>query len=225
MMTRSESIEKLAAALCAVQAEVHNTVKSERNDFTSSSYAPLDQILNEVRPLLAQHSLSIVQFPASEGDKVGLTTMVLHSSGQYIAETILMGLPEEKKKSAAQVVGSIITYLRRYSLQGVLNQSAEKDTDGNLSTPSKPKETAKYSARASIENEYGREDEKTIVGFSADIMKRLANAGGDLKKLAPEKYKAFREEVAALPEQTDDAVMPILMRMESDAAAQALELY
>ena len=224
-MNRSDSIEKLAAALCAVQAEVHNTVKSERNDFTSSSYAPLDQILNEVRPLLAQHNLSIVQFPTSEGDKVGLTTMVLHSSGQYIAETILMGLPEEKKKSAAQVVGSIITYLRRYSLQGVLNQSAEKDTDGNLSTPSKPKETAKYSAQASIENEFGKEDEKPTVGFSADVIKRLANAGGELKKFAPDKAKAFRDEIGALTEQTDAAVMPILMRMESEATAHAADIY
>lgn len=223
-MNSSESIEKLAAALCVVQAEVHNTVKSERNDFTSSSYAPLDQILNEVRPLLAQHNLSIVQFPTSENDKVGLTTMVLHSSGQYIAETILMGLPEEKKKSAAQVVGSIITYLRRYSLQGVLNQSAEKDTDGNLSTPSRPEETAKYSAQASIENEFGKEDEKPTVGFSEEITTRLANAGNTLKRLAPETYTRFRKEVGALPKQTDAAVMSILNEMEDEASARLTDV-
>lgn len=223
-MKTSESIEKLAAALCAVQASVHNSLKSERNQFFSSSYAPLDQILNEVRPLLAEHNLSVVQFPTSDGDKVGLTTMVLHSSGQYISETILMNLPDDKKLNVAQVVGSIITYLRRYSLQGVLNQSAEKDTDGNLSTP-KPKETPKYSAKASIENEFGEEGEKARAGFSADVMKRLANAGADLKKLVPEKAEAFRKQIAALSDQTDEAVMPILMKMESEAAAQALELY
>jgi hypothetical protein len=37
----------------------------------------------------------------------------------------------EKGKSGAQVAGSVITYLRRYSLAAILNLYSEEDNDGN----------------------------------------------------------------------------------------------
>jgi hypothetical protein len=42
---------------------------------------------------------------------------------------------DEKGKSAAQVAGSIITYLRRYALAAALGIYADEDTDGHLAQP------------------------------------------------------------------------------------------
>jgi hypothetical protein len=130
-MTHSDSISKLAPALVAFGSEVTNPANSAVNPFHKNRYAPLNAMLTELRPLLAKHGLTITQLPASRGDAVGVTTIVLHESGEYITETVTMDVGTEKGKSAAQVAGSIITYLRRYALAAALNIASEDDDDGN----------------------------------------------------------------------------------------------
>ncbi|MCH8517487.1 MAG: ERF family protein [Cyclobacteriaceae bacterium] len=142
-MTHSESIANLAPALVAFGSEVTNPHNSVVNTFHKNKYAPLNEILNEVRPLLAKHGLTVSQLPASSGDNIGVTTIVLHTSGEYISDTITMAVGTEKGKSAAQIAGSIITYLRRYSLAAALNIASEDDDDGNAGLkPQAPKHEA-----------------------------------------------------------------------------------
>ena len=131
-MHKSESIANLAAALVAFQAEVRNPHNSAENPFHRNKYAPLQDILRDVRPLLAQHGLSVSQLVHSDGEAIGVTTMLMHTSGEYIADTASMQPGSEKGKSAAQVAGSIITYLRRYALAAVLGIASEDDDDGNV---------------------------------------------------------------------------------------------
>ena len=130
-MDRSDTIANLATALTAFAAEVHNPKNTATNPFHKNSYAPLNDILSYVRPLLAQHSLSVSQLVHSDGDAIGVTTMLMHTSGEYIADTASMQPGAEKGKSAAQVAGSVITYLRRYALAAVLGIASEDDDDGN----------------------------------------------------------------------------------------------
>jgi hypothetical protein len=129
-MTKSESITKLAAALVALEAEIQNPKNTATNPFLKNKYAPLNDLLTEYRPLMAKHGLAIVQLPAGE-DRVGVTTMLIHQSGEWVADTVEMTVHDEKGKSNAQVAGSIITYLRRYAVSAVLGIASEDDTDGN----------------------------------------------------------------------------------------------
>jgi len=130
-MDKSDTIAKLASALVAFEAEVTNPKNSAENPFHHNRYAPLQDILAYVRPLLAKHKLAVSQLLHSEGESIGVTTVLMHESGEYIAETATISVQSEKGKSHAQLAGSNVTYLRRYALAAVLGIASEDDDDGN----------------------------------------------------------------------------------------------
>ena len=47
-------------------------------------YAQLDQLLDVVRPVLAENGLAVIQQPTRCGDQVGVRTILIHESGQSI---------------------------------------------------------------------------------------------------------------------------------------------
>lgn len=130
-MQHSESIKNLAHALSKAQAEMPAAKMNSVNPFLKNKFADLGSVIDTARPILDKYELAISQFPASDGDRVGVETIVMHVSGEWISNTILMSVNDEKGKSEAQVVGSIISYLRRYSFSSVLAMYADEDTDGN----------------------------------------------------------------------------------------------
>jgi hypothetical protein len=134
-MNKSESITNLAKALTAFQKEIKNPANTAVNPHFKSKYAPLNEILNEVRPVLAKHGLSVLQSPSGDGDKIVITTMLMHETGEWIEACPLV---LKADKATAQGAGSAITYGRRYSLASVLGISSEDDDDGNGAEP-KPK--------------------------------------------------------------------------------------
>lgn len=76
-------------------------------------------------------AITLIPQPRFYVEQVGVETILLHSSGEYISSTMSMIVEAEKGKSTAQVAGSIITYLRRYSLAAILGMYADQDGDGN----------------------------------------------------------------------------------------------
>jgi len=129
-MKRSETIVKLAAALVNAQAEWPAIGKSA--DGYGYKYAPLDQVIAAVRPVLAKHDLSFVQMPGTSEhlDQIVLTTTLLHFSGEYIEETMTIPVPKVGKANAAQCYGAGLTYARRYSLESMLGIASTEDVDG-----------------------------------------------------------------------------------------------
>lgn len=127
-MNKSESIKNLAAALAKFQSEVKNPTNSADNPFFKSKYAPLNEILNDVRPLLSKHGLSVLQSPGGDGNNITVTTLLMHESGEWIESQELV---LKADKPTAQGAGSAITYARRYALSAVLGISSEDDDDGN----------------------------------------------------------------------------------------------
>lgn len=130
-MQKSDSLKTLSEALAKAQSEMPKVKFNSVNPFLKNKFADLGAVIEASRPVLAKHGLSVTQFPTSEGDKIGVTTILLHSSGEWISDTVTMQAAEEKGKSAAQVAGSVITYLRRYSWSAVLGLYADEDTDGS----------------------------------------------------------------------------------------------
>jgi hypothetical protein len=163
-MNQSESISNLAEALIALQAELPVIPFDSVNPFYKSNYASLKAILSIVRPLLVKHDLTVTQLPSSPNPPplevstitaavpnapstsraftlVGLSTRLVHSSGEWIEDEI--HVPIEADPRAAQITGSIITYLRRYSLSALLGILADEDTDGEPPDNEKPQPKAK----------------------------------------------------------------------------------
>ncbi len=133
-MNKSESIKNIATALCNFQAEILNPKNTSENPFFNSKYAPLNEILNEVRPLLSKHELSILQSPSGNGSDVIISSLIMHTSGEWIE---VEPLTLKADKSTAQAAGSAITYGRRYALSSILGISSEDDDDGNRANGSK----------------------------------------------------------------------------------------
>jgi len=124
-MKQSESITDLATALCLAQAEMGGAVKDSNNTFFNSSYADLTSVIKVIKQPFANHGLSFVQLPVtSEGGKgVGVATMLMHSSGQWIQSEYLLPMD----KVTPQGAGSAITYARRYALQSLVGIPAVDD--------------------------------------------------------------------------------------------------
>jgi len=137
IMQRSDTIGELAKALAAANLEIVNPSLDAVNPHFKSRYASLGAIINAVRLPLARHGISAVQTVSTDGGAVGVTTTLLHASGEWMAETAMSALPD---RATVQQLGSIITYLRRYCLASVTNIVGEEDQDGNeASLPSAPR--------------------------------------------------------------------------------------
>jgi len=130
-MNKSATISKLAGALAKAQAEMPAVKFDGVNPFLKNKYATLGAVIETARPILAKHELSLMQSPVNEGDKIGVTTILIHSSGEFIEDTIYLPASDNKGLSVAQSAGIVISYLRRYSLQAFLNMYADEDTDGH----------------------------------------------------------------------------------------------
>lgn len=129
-MNKSESIKNLAEALAKAQAEMPAAHMNAVNPFLGNRFADLGSIISTAQPILKKYGLAVSQFPISGNGEVGITTILMHESGEWLEMAISLPLADEKGKSLAQVAGSIITYLRRYSLSSVLNMYADEDVDG-----------------------------------------------------------------------------------------------
>ena len=140
-MNKSDSIAELAKALIKVQKEMPPVEKNATNPFLKNKYADLDSTIQTSIPVMAKHGLSISQFPTSAEDKIGLVSILMHESGEWIEDTIYLPIEEDGNKAVnlTQTAGKEITYLRRYAWTAILGMSTDEDTDGNGGQPSKRK--------------------------------------------------------------------------------------
>ena len=119
-LNKSESIKNIAVALAKFNGEVTKISKNADNPFFRSSYSSLDHIIEEIRPILTKHGLSILQIPSGDGQNVIMKTMLIHESGEFLESDELIMKPA---KNDPQGIGSTISYSRRYSLCSFLSLS------------------------------------------------------------------------------------------------------
>jgi hypothetical protein len=122
-MTTSDSINELAAALAKAQAEMGGALKTAANPFFKSKYADLSSVWDACREPLTKYGLSVLQSPTAQGSSVSVETLLMHTSGQWIRDSVTV----TAKDDSPQAVGSAITYARRYSLQSFAGVAPEDD--------------------------------------------------------------------------------------------------
>lgn len=131
-MNKSDSIKELCIALNKFQMDVSNPKNTEANSFFKSKYAPLDVVINTVKPTLTKNGLSVFQSVSGDGESITVVTMLTHVSGEWIeSDPLTLSNQDNKGVSLAQAAGISITYARRYQLSAMLGVSSEDDTDGN----------------------------------------------------------------------------------------------
>lgn len=128
-MKSSESINELASALCNAQGQMGGAVKDSANPFFKSSYADLTSVIKAIKQPFADNGLSYTQFPVSNENGVGVSTRLMHISGQWLEMEYT--LPTVKKDPQAS--GSAITYARRYALQSIAGiPTADDDAESAM---------------------------------------------------------------------------------------------
>jgi cellobiose-specific phosphotransferase system component IIA len=142
-MLKSESTEKLFASLVLAQGEMQAAKMNAENPFMHNKYADIGALIEAAKPVLAKNGLAVTQLLSSENGQIGVTTMLVHTSGQFIGDASYLPIGEEKGKSLAQVAGSMVTYLRRYGYAAILSMYAEEDDDGQASQRPSPKKEVK----------------------------------------------------------------------------------
>lgn len=95
-------------------------------------YQELGDIAKHIQEPLAQCGLSYRWDQVEEGDNIIVTCIVSHTSGHQEKGQPLSGKADDSgKKNSIQKKASTITYLRRYTLTGMLGlSSSEADNDG-----------------------------------------------------------------------------------------------
>lgn len=128
-MKSSEAINELASALCAAQSQMGGAVKDSANPFFKSSYADLTSVIKAIKQPFSDNGLSYTQFPVSNENGVGVSTRLMHVSGQWLEMEYT--LPTVKKDPQAS--GSAITYARRYALQSIAGiPTADDDAESAM---------------------------------------------------------------------------------------------
>lgn len=123
-----------------LKVEKKGTVKVTAT--VSRKYIKLDDIMDVVRPALAEVDCYIEQHLA--GDSV--ITRIVHSSGQFIASKFHYQTWDTSHVNNLQKLGGGLTYLKRYAVSAICNIVADEDADGNDSDNMGYKEPEKNAA-------------------------------------------------------------------------------
>lgn len=135
----SDSIQEIGTALAKAQGEMENLEKSGKNPAFKNEggarpYSTLSNVLDEVRPKLSKHGIAILQVPANGDDgAVGIVTRLIHCSGEWMEGSLYV----KPAQFTAQGVGSVLTYLRRYTLMAMAGVAPDDD-DGNAASIEQP---------------------------------------------------------------------------------------
>jgi hypothetical protein len=128
-MNTSESIKNLAESLCKAQAEMGGAVKDSKNPFFKSDYADLTSVIKAIKEPFANHGLSYTQFPTNDEGRIGVVTLLMHESGEYLEHSYTLPTTKADPQSA----GSAITYARRYALQSIAGiPTADDDAESAM---------------------------------------------------------------------------------------------
>jgi hypothetical protein len=141
-MYQSEQINELVGALSKAQGEMSAAAKDSNNPFFNSKYADLSSVWNACRDALSLHGLAVVQtMQTSESGAMTLVTTLGHSSGQWMRSILPITIKvvegevdkhgKPRKVNELQLLGSALTYLRRYALAAIVGVAPDEDDDGN----------------------------------------------------------------------------------------------
>ena len=139
-MKMSPDINEIAAALVQARpkftpiTKTHTATVASQKGAYKYTYATLEDVYEATTAALSAAGVFALHNIETATNAIGVTTLLMHSSGQYI-QTDPVWLPAG---TTPQSVGSAISYARRYSLQAALGVAAEEDDDGQQAAKGKP---------------------------------------------------------------------------------------
>jgi hypothetical protein len=198
MMRRSEAIDLFAASFSKAQSEMSGATKERVNPAFKSRYADLASAHEACREALTKYGLSYLQTAIinAAGAFSGITTTILHSSGQWVEGDF----PISPVKNDPQGIGSAATYGRRYGLMAMVGIAPEDD-DGEAAMGRGHQQPANCQPQRQPALDAGKQDKAirdSQERTAAEIKRAIAgsNTEGELKS----NYSSNKIVIAALPD-------------------------
>lgn len=177
-MRRSDTIGELSKAVTKFQKDAPKITKDKTAKIPTKGgagyeykYADLSSIWEKIRGNLADCELAVIQIPTYAQSEPALTTMISHSSGEYIEDAMKLAIVQD----TPQGQGSAITYARRYMLCAMLGLVADDDTDAQdhkTATPVQKKMIYDHAKKIMPEI---AEDPLSMVRFLSEIVGKHPN--------------------------------------------------
>ena len=99
----------------------------------STTYAPLEDIVKVVQPILSKYGFSVSFTTEQQGLEAVTVNCILQHKDGHSTSTALM-LPTKavnNSMNAMQAIGAAISYGKRYTICGILNIATAQDDDNN----------------------------------------------------------------------------------------------
>jgi ERF superfamily len=169
------------------------TIVTRSGGSYSYKYAPLDEILSTIQPIMGELGLSVSWRMRMEPNAVVANCRISHRLGHYEESgDLVMPFQNDGRMNPAQVVGSASTYAKRYSLLAILGMSPEDDDDAGGTDGRDGKDARKTTS----ETVAGR-----AVGEPAPVPHLAPSAPGESGQ--PEDYREESETLFPTPEEQE----------------------
>lgn len=156
-MSEEQTIGKLALALSKAQMEFTHAgkdgeVRTEKQG--TRKYATISSMIDACREALGKNELAVIQrFLPSEAGWLTLETVLMHSSGESLSSILSLPIGQAVSMNPLQWIGSVTTYMRKYTLCALLNLAADDDdgaSAGGATKGSNPSKSGTNGERASL---------------------------------------------------------------------------
>ena len=144
----SEAKRAFTAALSSLRSELPHIAKGRTVDFTTAKgrtnyrYEDLADLTEQLSPAMSKHGLSFRwRTDATTPGYIAVTCIVAHADGHEEETTLSGPYDNSGNKNPIQAIGSVTTYLQRYTLKAAIGVAAGVDDDGRGMPPNEPPET------------------------------------------------------------------------------------
>lgn len=181
---------QLQGALPVVVKDSEGKIELKSGGGYKYSYAALPDCWDALRPHLSPNGLALMQFVDSDGSVAIVTTVLGHSSGQWVESVCELTAGD----MSPQKLGSAMTYAKRYALCAICGIAPSDDDDGAAATQghAAPRKTAPVPAKmapAPVQKPVSA----VGPGRTEDMQRewpRMPESAGDLKGMSIDKLTA-----------------------------------
>ncbi|QDP49767.1 MAG: putative essential recombination function protein [Prokaryotic dsDNA virus sp.] len=172
-----------------VQSEL-KAPKGQTNKFGGYKYRSCEDILEAVKPLLGDSTLTITDDIVAVGDRIYVkATATFTDEDKQVISVSAFARESETKKGMddSQITGSASSYARKYALNGLFLIDDTKDAD-TMDNREQPKKTKKLT----LSNVSDRIEKAHSQGIDVDkIIAQFTKEYGELDKFNIDSIKAY----------------------------------
>lgn len=200
-MNSSENLNELFKGLAAFHKNIEQPKKTASNPFFKSNYVTLECVQNAIDKAIEGTGLSYLQFVKNDSNGgVSVTTVITHSSGQWLSSGELTLTPTKKDP---QGYGSAITYEKRYQLASMFGISSDIDDDANAGTFGTTKRTSNKNIS---QQSQARQAKSQQVSPQQQMIKKATLEFNNLKRQLMQQQNLTEEQIRNIALQASQGV-------------------